>query len=106
MAKIKMMLNHLVFGGPLTKSAQTEHGKPLLITAGQDNFQQIGSPPLPEGDIGRVTAKTPWDLWKHAYLHYFPQESFADPALAPDPAKDKQFAEKIVDDMRTKKDEV
>lgn len=33
-------------------------------------------------------------------------QSFADPSLAADPAKDKQFAEKEIDAMRAKKDEV
>lgn len=105
LGKTRLVVNNFMFSTPLAKSAQTEYSKPLMITAGQDAFQQIGTPPLPEGDIGRITAKTPWDLWKHAYVQNFPQESFADPSLAPDPAKDKQFAEKEIDAMRAKKDE-
>jgi dynein light intermediate chain 2 len=105
LGKMRSMVSHLIFATPLSKTCQTDHSKPLLITAGQDSFQQIGSPPLAEGDIGRVMAKTPTDLWKHAFTAKFPQQNSADPSMVADPAKDRQFAEPAVDAMRQQKDQ-
>ncbi|ELU13557.1 hypothetical protein CAPTEDRAFT_165957 [Capitella teleta] len=99
------VISNFVFGTSASKSVQLEHSKPLVIPAGMDSFNQIGSPPLADGDLGRVTARTPMELWKSAFTSFFPQQNVSDPAMVEDPAKDAQYKEISVDTMRLQKDE-
>ncbi|XP_074653258.1 cytoplasmic dynein 2 light intermediate chain 1-like [Tubulanus polymorphus] len=103
--KSRTLITHLVFGTAASKTLQVDHNKPLMIPAGADSLQQIGSPPLPEGDLGRLNARSPLDLWKHAFTSSFPQEESSNPANVEDPAKDPQYAEIAVDNMRAQKNE-
>ncbi|XP_019640508.1 PREDICTED: cytoplasmic dynein 2 light intermediate chain 1-like [Branchiostoma belcheri] len=102
----RVMFNHLSFGAapPQLKAMQLEHNKPIYIPAAADGFQQIGPPPLPEGNVGTMSARNPVELWKQAFTGHFPQVS-AVPTVQDDPAKDPQFAESSIDAMRQQKDE-
>ncbi|CAD5125611.1 DgyrCDS13814 [Dimorphilus gyrociliatus] len=103
--RMRQIVTHSLFSTSPPKGTYTDHGKPILILAGQDSMENIGPPPLPEGDLGRITAKTPMDMWKAAFSSYFPQTDVTDPALVEDPAKDSQYAEPSIDTMRMQKDE-
>ena len=103
--KMRGLISHHLFGTGLNKTLQTEHSKPLMVPAGLDSLQQIGSPPLSEKDIGRIHAKNPIELWKHAFAGFFPPESTTNPSLVDDPSKDSQYSEPNIDSLRTQKDE-
>ncbi|KAK7105021.1 cytoplasmic dynein 2 light intermediate chain 1-like isoform X2 [Littorina saxatilis] len=103
--RMRALVSHYLFGTTQSKSMQTEHSKPLLVPAGLDSIQQIGSPPISDNDLGRVQAKTPFELWKVAFTGYFPQEKLSDPAITDDPAKDPQYKEHTIDALRAQKDE-
>lgn len=103
--RMRSLISHHLFATSLNKSLQTDPNKPLLVPAGLDSFQQIGSPPMAEKDLGRVHAKTPLDLWKHAYTGHFPQEKTMESGLLDDPAKDPQYKEHTIDILRAQKDE-
>lgn len=104
-ARVRALMSHHLFGTTASKTLQTDHNKPLLVPAGLDSIQQIGSPPLTDKDIGRVQAKTPFELWKIAYTGYFPQELTNTQAIADDPSKDIQYKEHAIDVLRVQKDE-
>ncbi|XP_069118962.1 cytoplasmic dynein 2 light intermediate chain 1-like [Argopecten irradians] len=100
--------DHMV--GVYSKTLQTEHNKPIQVAAGYDSLQQIGTPPLSDKDVGRINAKNPMQLWKHAYTAKFPQENphhkdVTNPAMVDDPAKDSQYKEAAIDSLRAQKDE-
>jgi len=40
--KVRSLISSLVFGTQTNKSIQMDHGKPLVIPAGSDSFQNIG----------------------------------------------------------------
>ncbi|KAL8611152.1 hypothetical protein ACOMHN_064442 [Nucella lapillus] len=104
-SRMRALISHHLFGTTPSKSMQTEPNKPLFVPAGLDSIQQIGSPPISDKDIGRVQAKTPFDLWKVAFTSHFPQEKLSDPSMVEDPAKDPQFKEHTIDTLRLQKDE-
>lgn len=104
-SRMRGIFSHYLFGTNASKTLQVEHNKPIFVPAGHDLLQQIGTPPLSDGDIGKVQARTPMELWKVAYCNYFPQTSANNPAKVDDPAKDPQFAEPAIDTLRTQKDE-
>ncbi|XP_064600600.1 cytoplasmic dynein 2 light intermediate chain 1-like isoform X2 [Liolophura sinensis] len=101
----RALISHHLFGTSASKTLQTDHNKPLLVPAGQDSLQLIGTPPLADGDIGKISARSPVELWKHAYTSYFPQENINNPAIVEDPAKDPHYAEAAIDTLRAQKDE-
>ncbi|XP_052106134.1 cytoplasmic dynein 2 light intermediate chain 1-like [Mytilus californianus] len=103
--KMKGLLSHNLFGTTANKTLQTDHNKPIMVPAGLDSLQQIGSPPLSEKDIGRISAKNPIELWKHAFAGFFPPESTSNPAIVDDPSKDPQYSEPNIDSLRSQKDE-
>lgn len=105
-SRMRQIVSHSLFMLPFPKGLHTDHGKPIVIMAGQDSMENIGPPPIPEGDIGRLTAKTPIDMWKNAFCAHFPQTDVTNPALVEDPAKDSEYAEPSIDTMRMQKDEV
>lgn len=104
-SKMRGLLGHYLFSTNYNKSVQTDHNKPLIVPAGSDALQQIGSPPLSEKDIGRIHAKNPMELWKHAFAGFFPPEDTMNPAMVDDPSKDQQYSEAAVDSLRSQKDE-
>ncbi|KAL5009245.1 hypothetical protein ScPMuIL_014826 [Solemya velum] len=103
--RFRALVSHHLFGTAASKTLQTEHNKPLLVPTGLDSLQQIGTPPLSDKDIGRVHAKKPLELWKHAFTGHFPQENTNNPSMVEDPAKDVQFAEPAIDELRAQKNE-
>ncbi|XP_076464431.1 cytoplasmic dynein 2 light intermediate chain 1-like isoform X2 [Babylonia areolata] len=104
-SRMRALISHHLFGTTPSKTMQTEHNKPIFVPAGLDSIQQIGTPPISDKDIGRVQAKTPFDLWKVAFTGYFPQEKINDPSMVDDPAKDPQYKEHAIDTLRAQKDE-
>lgn len=104
-SKMRALISHHLFATAASKSLQTEPNKPLLVPAGLDTIQQIGSPPISDKDLGRVHMKTPLDLWKFAFSGYFAQEQATDSGTVDDPSKDPQFKEHAIDILRAQKDE-
>ncbi|EHH22087.1 hypothetical protein EGK_05283, partial [Macaca mulatta] len=103
--KIRGVINQLAFGIDKSKSICVDQNKPLFITAGLDSFSQIGSPPVPENDIGKLHAHSPMELWKKVYEKLFPPKSINTLKNIKDPARDPQYAESEVDEMRIQKDQ-
>ncbi|XP_061288198.1 cytoplasmic dynein 2 light intermediate chain 1 [Bos javanicus] len=103
--KIRGVINQLAFGINKSKSICVDQNKPLFITAGLDSLSQIGPPPLPDNDIGKLHARSPMELWKKVYEKLFPPKSINTLKDVKDPAKDPQYAESEVDEMRIQKDQ-
>ncbi|XP_075391749.1 cytoplasmic dynein 2 light intermediate chain 1 isoform X2 [Tenrec ecaudatus] len=70
--KIRGVINQLAFGIDKSKSICVDQNKPLFIPAGLDSLSQIGAPPIPDNDIGKLHANSPMDLWKKVYENFFP----------------------------------
>ncbi|KAF5404895.1 cytoplasmic dynein 2 light intermediate chain 1 [Paragonimus heterotremus] len=114
MKKIKTVLSHVAFGTAESRFVQMELNKPLAIPEGTDSFSSIGAPPNIEMEVGRLTSKTPLEMWKAVFCAKFPQTSESGPLCVStvsqlcatvDPAKDPQYAEPLVDAARLAKDE-
>ncbi|GAB5569575.1 cytoplasmic dynein 2 light intermediate chain 1 isoform X1 [Prionailurus iriomotensis] len=103
--KIRGVINQLAFGIDRSKSICVDQNKPLFITAGLDSLSQIGSPPVPDNDIGKLHAHSPMELWKKVYERVFPPKSINTLKDTKDPARDPQYAEREVDEMRMQKDQ-
>ncbi|XP_077912741.1 cytoplasmic dynein 2 light intermediate chain 1 isoform X2 [Halichoerus grypus] len=103
--KIRGVINQLAFGIDKSKSICVDQNKPLFITAGLDSLSQIGSPPVPDNDIGKFNAHSPMELWKKVYERVFPPKSINMLKDIKDPARDPQYAESEVDEMRIQKDQ-
>ncbi|ERE74252.1 cytoplasmic dynein 2 light intermediate chain 1-like protein [Cricetulus griseus] len=103
--KIRGVINQLAFGIDKSKSICVDQNKPLFITAGLDSLCQIGSPPVPDSDIGKLQAHSPMELWKKVYEKLFPPKSISTLKAIQDPARDPQYAESEVDEMRVQKDQ-
>ncbi|XP_013887737.1 cytoplasmic dynein 2 light intermediate chain 1 isoform X2 [Austrofundulus limnaeus] len=105
MSKIKSFFSHLAFGLDRGKTMSCDTGKPLIISAGSDSFNQIGSPPVSDVDITSLHTKTPKDLWKKVFERVFPNESIDEQRELKDPTKDPQYSEPQIDAMRAQKDQ-
>ncbi|XP_057597327.1 cytoplasmic dynein 2 light intermediate chain 1 isoform X2 [Hippopotamus amphibius kiboko] len=103
--KIRGVINQLAFGIDKSKSICVDQNKPLFITAGLDSLSQIGSPPVPDNDIGKLHAHSPMELWEKVYEKFFPPKSINTLKDVKDPARDPQYAESEVDEMRIQKDQ-
>ncbi|XP_055986568.1 cytoplasmic dynein 2 light intermediate chain 1 [Sorex fumeus] len=103
--KIRGAINQLAFGIDKSKSVCMDQNKPLFIPAGSDSLAQIGPPPMPDGDLGKLRAHTPLELWKKVYERHFPAQSTSTLKDTKDPARDPQYAESEVDEMRAQKDQ-
>ncbi|XP_002732906.1 cytoplasmic dynein 2 light intermediate chain 1-like [Saccoglossus kowalevskii] len=101
--RTRQLISHFVFNTASSKAMAVDPNKPVIVPAGMDSLQQIGPPPVAEGDIGKLTARNPLELWKQAYTAFFPQQISS--SVAEDPAKDPQYSESAVDNMRAQKDE-
>ncbi|XP_026638853.1 cytoplasmic dynein 2 light intermediate chain 1 isoform X4 [Microtus ochrogaster] len=104
--KMRGVINQLAFGVDKSKSICVDQNKPLFITAGLDSLCQIGSPPVPDSDIGKLQAHSPMELWKKVYEKLFPPKNISTLKAIQDPARDPQYAESEVDEMRVQKDQV
>ncbi|XP_041487091.1 cytoplasmic dynein 2 light intermediate chain 1 isoform X2 [Microtus oregoni] len=103
--KMRGVINQLAFGVDKSKSICVDQNKPLFITAGLDSLCQIGSPPVPDSDIGKLQAHSPMELWKKVYEKLFPPKNISTLKAIQDPARDPQYAESEVDEMRVQKDQ-
>ncbi|XP_054979207.1 cytoplasmic dynein 2 light intermediate chain 1 isoform X2 [Sorex araneus] len=103
--KIRGAINQLAFGIDKSKSVCMDQNKPLFIPAGSDSLSQIGPPPIPDGDLGKLRVQTPLELWKKVYERHFPPQSTSTLKDTRDPARDPQYAESEVDEMRAQKDQ-
>ncbi|KAM5292636.1 cytoplasmic dynein 2 light intermediate chain 1 [Ctenodactylus gundi] len=103
--KIRGVINQLAFGIDKSRSICVDQNKPLFITAGLDSFCEIGPPPAPDNDIGKFHAQSPMDLWKKVYEKLFPPKTMSILRDTKDPARDPQYAESDVDEMRLQKDQ-
>ncbi|XP_006882440.1 PREDICTED: cytoplasmic dynein 2 light intermediate chain 1 [Elephantulus edwardii] len=104
--KIRGVINQLAFGVDKSNSKCVDQNKPLFITAGLDSLSQIGSPPVPDNEIGKLHAHSPMELWKKVYEKLFPPKNINTLKDVTDPARDPQYAEREVDEMRVQKDQV
>ncbi|XP_065904203.1 cytoplasmic dynein 2 light intermediate chain 1-like isoform X2 [Dysidea avara] len=103
--KTKQLLSHFAFGTPASRSMSMDHTKPLIVPAGADALGQIGVPPIPAGDISKISAKNPYDLWKQSYCGFFPPLTSNKSHIPDDPCKDVKYQEPAIDSMRAQKDE-
>lgn len=87
-------MNHFAFGSPLNpiRKHAVDYNGPIIIGFGKDSWESIGVTPSNAGQIGVV------------YTTQVPQEE-EDTTLPPDPAKDPEYAEKEIDDLRAQRDE-
>ncbi|XP_076814518.1 cytoplasmic dynein 2 light intermediate chain 1-like [Clavelina lepadiformis] len=104
MRGFKHIMNVSVFDGQLNKSPIIDSARPLYIPCGMDSMDAIGKAPLASSDIGRITSKNPSETWKIAFCGHFPQDGDVKQADIPDPAKDAQFREPKIDELRAQKD--
>ncbi|XP_063774409.1 cytoplasmic dynein 2 light intermediate chain 1 isoform X2 [Pseudophryne corroboree] len=101
---LRSFVNHLAFGQDKSKFVSVDHNKPLVIPAGLDSLNQIGSPPASDSDLRQGNVRTPLELWKKIYERYFPAKNTNDSKEIKDPAKDPQYSEREIDAMRSQKD--
>ncbi|KAI8611846.1 hypothetical protein BC830DRAFT_1139374 [Chytriomyces sp. MP71] len=73
--KVKRILNHHAFrSNPLLEMSH-DYNKPIVITAGQDAFSQIGVPPSEAAkDAVGKQAFAGYDKWRNDFDRYFPQK--------------------------------
>ncbi|KAK6636316.1 hypothetical protein RUM43_009975 [Polyplax serrata] len=101
--KLKDIFHHHGFGGSQWKGCSTDYNKPLLIPYGADSFSQL--------EINVKTLKSPnqglmIERFKHFYTAVFPQSSdIKDTSIMDDPAKNPNFKEPLIDNLRLEKDE-
>lgn len=87
-------MNHFAFNSPANpvRKHLIDYNGPLIIGFGKDSWESIGVTPSNAGQIGGV------------YTSQVPQEP-EDAESQYDPAKDPEFSEKLVDEMRARRDE-
>ncbi|XP_076324390.1 cytoplasmic dynein 2 light intermediate chain 1 isoform X2 [Tachypleus tridentatus] len=100
--KARVVISHMVFGTPASKTVSMDYNKPIMILFGGDSLQHIGNMPLSDDDPGKSYSRS-LDLWKHTFTTHFPQV-VSKTTLPDDPAKDTNFKERDVDMIRTQKD--
>lgn len=100
------LFGSLLFKTAMSKNVSLDHNKPVIVPAGQDSLSQIGAPPVPSESLGKLQHRNPYDLWKATYSSVFPPEKTSlESVRSEDPARDPQYAEPAVDNMRAQKDE-
>ncbi|XP_075060246.1 cytoplasmic dynein 2 light intermediate chain 1 [Mixophyes fleayi] len=102
---LRSLVNHLAFGQDKSRFVSVDHNKPLVIPAGLDSLNQIGSPPASDSDLRQGNVRTPMELWKKIYERIFPPKNTNDSKDIKDPAKDPQYSERDIDAMRSQKDQ-
>lgn len=88
-------INNLGFGSPSSplKTTLADHNKPIVIPFGGDSWEKIGVTPTNSERIG---------------IHYstqIPQVGTEKAVIPDDPAKDAGFKERVIDELRSQKDE-
>ncbi|KAL5486978.1 hypothetical protein EMCRGX_G019526 [Ephydatia muelleri] len=102
--KVRQLLSHLAHGAAASHTMSMDYTKPLTVPAGSDALGQIGVPSLSSGELGKINARVPLELWKQAYGGFFPQVSVKSDKFE-DPCKDPKYVEPAVDSMRAQKEE-
>jgi dynein light intermediate chain 2 len=102
-SRARQLLSHLAFGTGLNRTMSMDYTKPLVVPAGSDALGQIGVPSLPAGDLAKINAKSPMELWKQAYCGFFPQVAVKHEEG--DPCKDANYVEPDIDSVRALKDQ-
>ncbi|TRY77427.1 hypothetical protein TCAL_06882 [Tigriopus californicus] len=92
--KARDLLSQLAFGTEPNKGVSQDYNKPLIIPAWSDSFAAI---------INEDTANM--DMMKHHFTTHYPQSVNEGTALPDDPAKDPNFREPEIDQLRSQKDE-
>ena len=75
LTQTRSVLSNLFFGGQKTGGAArhvVDHSKALAVRAGSDQISGIGAPP--RVDTQGPDPVTPLDLYKHAFVSYFPPQ--------------------------------
>lgn len=93
---VRDTFNHFGFGSPSKpfRSTATDYNDPLMVWFGQDSWQNIGIGPTNSERIAL------------SYDEQIPQQKInAEPALPNDPAKNSDFREAVIDELRAQKDE-
>lgn len=107
LTQYRSILNHAFFGGQQSAAAAKvviDHSKALCVRAGTDQISGIGAPPRAESSSDAPV--TPLDLYKHAFVSYFPpQQQDDDEKLDTGDTKGK-FSEPSVDVIRAEKQEL
>jgi len=101
--RAKGALNHLSFKTPLSKTSCLDVNKPIISPFGCDSFEQIGAPPVSSDVLARSRGGLPIDLWCGAFLTVFPTQR--EEKEKSNRTEDKQFADVVIDDIRTLKDQ-
>ncbi|KAJ3242581.1 Cytoplasmic dynein 2 light intermediate chain 1 [Chytriomyces hyalinus] len=104
-AKVRRILNHHAFRSNPLQELSHDYNKPLVITAGQDTFSQIGNPPSEAGGKGTIGKQSfaGYDKWRNDFDRYFPKKR--DTSSQVEAIDFTKFKEPRVDAMRAQKDE-
>ncbi|CAJ0946550.1 unnamed protein product, partial [Mesorhabditis belari] len=94
----RALLSHLAFSTANSKGISTDHNKPLFVPPGQDSFEDIGAPPLPQGSFTSLRASQPIALWREAINEMFPQKE-AKEQTGDDLTEDPLFVEPQIDKL-------
>jgi len=100
MKGLRHVINALAFDGKLNQKPVIDSKSPLYVPFGSDSLQSI------VGSSDRSSsARNLLEMWKTKYSSRFPAKSDDPKKLSSDdPAKDKQFAEPKIDDLRLQKE--
>ncbi|XP_059616391.1 cytoplasmic dynein 2 light intermediate chain 1 [Phlebotomus argentipes] len=92
---LRDILNRCGFGSPANpiRNFMVDYNGPLSVSFEQDSWDAIGIPPKSLEAIGSL------------YCSAIPQEDNSVPPLPPDPVKDADFREPIIDELRAQRDE-
>lgn len=97
--KARDVLSHHAFGSEAGKGVSQDYNKPLIVPAWSDSFASIS------GQSGDSGGEKNLEMWKHQFTTHFPQSITEATALPEDPAKDPNFREPLIDQLRAQKDE-
>eukprot|EP00117_Sycon_ciliatum_P014298 scpid68912/ scgid2839/ Cytoplasmic dynein 2 light intermediate chain 1 len=103
MIRTRALLCSMAFGTQESRTVLLDDSKPLIAPAGADSLGAIGPPPMQDGGM-KIHARKPVELWKNTFAGFFPPAAKEGEDKDGDPAADPQYAEAIVDEMRTQKD--
>lgn len=110
MTKYRALLNHLVFGSPLSgeKLLQVDHGSSLFVWTGKDTFDKIGPPQGASKPPGFISCgNEEHDRWKAPFETVFTAKEGGLDGSGKDgfDPHDPEYAEPLVDSMRSVKDD-
>ncbi|XP_037071926.1 cytoplasmic dynein 2 light intermediate chain 1-like [Pollicipes pollicipes] len=93
--KAKELIGQYAFGGVTSGQLAQDYNKPLLVPAGADSLAGI---------LG-VGADASQSAVKNAFVAQYPQDANSSNVLPEDPAKDLNFRESEIDQLRAQKDQ-